>query len=1446
MGPASPELGPRTRSQSPMLRQQSRPRLTRRGSTVPHPPGRRKSKGSDAKSLTKRTSVRPSSKPDSSDSGSVGSNGEDDADEVDGAKTEEDLMDLCSVRLRHRVSRCHRPRALLIVSSQLQRTVARLLLSRGGFHVFEATDGADGLSRHFSSKAGHELVVIDAHLSGINCLELVRIIRDREKQGMLTRRPLVALLGARQEVIEGQEEELTPHEAIRGGFDLFCRRPLDRGTVGTLAGMFLSASARVSELAHLAAPNYNRICAVLAEVTDRGLHQDVSESTQFFKGMLEATIETHPVYIRVRRELNEVKKRAEELEDLAEERGRLAAEREMQLTRLEQDMQSQTQSLIARVDLERRRSMRPDTKDGEIEAFNQMVLTRDDAHQEELASVRRRGQFQLTAARIRIKGLEHAMTAKEKQLTEVRRQRDVLRERVSELEAQFSKQKEQEQWARLGASSQRHDSGSSDSDQAAAELRKYDDARRRSHARAAFDLQRQAVRQLTRAGQYVSNVKRRCIALYATTRSAEELSARLERLQMAREDDPATRMNTESSVPRSITVPLVFNTRPQQDWSTALSATGLPGTTAMTGDSWQAKDFVGVLMAAAGRQLSAAVAVLLLPPSLRRHVAQGLTGAGPATVVPSPREQRRVALRNRMKDISQKIEEKRTVVRALESTASRVDPTDKLAKMAAQRAVESFQAEQEELEKNYSALASGAAVSSGVRNRRKSAVMAQQAMYSSARDAARSAMAAGTFAGRLNHVLKRAEIKVISDGGGGGAASVALGTLRDCMNDTEVLLTGLNMEMEHAAESLPRWEAVVSGDVILTPEEMTMAIPPVARAQRALVQFRTKLHRVLLEMVSRVSGNLIECMQRRFAPAQGAAALTSPQKRMTRRNLKSFRTAQQHQALTHAARLDSGSPGAMSASAQSLLSRASPTASGTAAGQAFSSPSPSHASGFFTTSAIASPTSQERAAARQFKEKRNQLRSATHYRSWSYPGALPWWRQHASRQAPAGQTSKDGGLSPRGRRNDVPAARPQSPTSLAVPAVGDGSGLQPPSADAEQPAELQVSTPQQQPQQPPQQPPQPQPPPQQSSQDQQRPQTVSTGHPEASDVGGEGTALTAPLPPASRPISPAGQPREGARKRRGPHPDPSQWKVKRPTSSPSRAADAGSLTDVNLEQLASEAVSAEINESVGSSSSQTDDDEPDVPQPEPSKRRRRRRWRDVDAPVNTDSRRVRDLLFRLHKALMEMLPHCQLRSAITNMKLSDVSRTKKGRRKGVLAARSAEDYDFEVILGADLEYVNHFNRYYTLEDVTMRQRTHERLQKAALRAVRANRATQTEGGLLDSDSLLLSPFADLAALRALRSEKEREYTLPSLHARMSLAPTGGGGQRTAAVTTFGSVIPPTPPLDTTRSEAAARESKLVQERLRLRDERARLLASAPAAYAGQPFRPFIPRIKTGS
>eukprot|EP00662_Eupelagonemidae_sp_cell21_P021014 gene21014-65177_t len=202
-------------------------------------------------------------------------------------------------------------------------------------------------------------------------------------------------------------------------------------------------------------------------------------------------------------------------------------------------------------------------------------------------------------------------------------------------------------------------------------------------------------------------------------------------------------------------------------------------------------------------------------------------------------------------------------------------------------------------------------------------------------------------------------------------------------------------------------------------------------------------------------------------------------------------------------------------------------------------------------------------------------------------------------------------------------------------------------------------------------------------------------------------------------------------------------------------------------------------------------------------------------------RQLKEMILTLHRELMQMLPHCQERSNVTGLKLVDAI-TKDTRlqklRQDARHVRSVNDYDFDALLCADLAYLKHFNRYYKQEDATMRNRMKERLRQAVSRSLKQNRTSQTDagaaGGAADA-TLILSPFADLTFLDAVREERMREMGLPTLPIQQGRAASAAApGQRGVPPAPRHAAYPLPPPPDVT-----ARDCTVTRERRKMRKMR---------------------------
>jgi CheY-like chemotaxis protein len=82
---------------------------------------------------------------------------------------------------------------LLVDDIAVNRRVAQLLLERAGHRVTEARDGHEAIARWAPGR--FDLILMDAHMPGMDGLEATRLIREREAiTGGHT--PILALTGS--------------------------------------------------------------------------------------------------------------------------------------------------------------------------------------------------------------------------------------------------------------------------------------------------------------------------------------------------------------------------------------------------------------------------------------------------------------------------------------------------------------------------------------------------------------------------------------------------------------------------------------------------------------------------------------------------------------------------------------------------------------------------------------------------------------------------------------------------------------------------------------------------------------------------------------------------------------------------------------------------------------------------------------------------------------------------------------------------------------------------------------------------------------------------------------------------------------------------------------------------------------------------------------------------
>eukprot|EP00755_Sulcionema_specki_P000557 Sspe_Gene.25492::Locus_10261_Transcript_1_1_Confidence_1.000_Length_3956::g.25492::m.25492 len=428
--------------------------------------------------------------------------------------SEEDLYDFCLTRLASRVSRQDVPRALVVSSSPLTRTVTRLLFTRSGFQVAEAGGGKEAVNAFLHSKARYDLILVDTASYEVDSLELVRVAHAEGQHGEHYHR--AAILALLTPTREG-EVELTPQEAVEMGFDLFCRTPMSRAVVGHLVELFLSATSRSQELSHMATSNYTRIRTILADITDRATAQQVKSSSRTYKNMVLASVEAHPAYVRVQSELHTVRIHLERALDEVNHREAVIRERDEEVMRLHKELNEGLANLRQQLDDARRDIGHPPFDPTAVQELSDELEEVD----LELTS-RLQAASLLVRMRGRLRGLEEALREQADSVDKLQMERSDLIERLKQRDAQISMLEAQEQMRRGSLLTKQNNSEVEDED---------------STAMQAKEKQRALTEHNHLLREKLNDAMQRCVALHAVAQSYQNLASRLERKLMEGEEE---------------------------------------------------------------------------------------------------------------------------------------------------------------------------------------------------------------------------------------------------------------------------------------------------------------------------------------------------------------------------------------------------------------------------------------------------------------------------------------------------------------------------------------------------------------------------------------------------------------------------------------------------------------------------------------------------------------------------------------------------------------------------------------------------------------------------------------------------------------------------------------------------------------------------------------------
>ena len=201
---------------------------------------------------------------------------------------------------------------------------------------------------------------------------------------------------------------------------------------------------------------------------------------------------------------------------------------------------------------------------------------------------------------------------------------------------------------------------------------------------------------------------------------------------------------------------------------------------------------------------------------------------------------------------------------------------------------------------------------------------------------------------------------------------------------------------------------------------------------------------------------------------------------------------------------------------------------------------------------------------------------------------------------------------------------------------------------------------------------------------------------------------------------------------------------------------------------------------------------------------------------------LKDLIMLVHKELMKLLSHCQMRSKITNFKVIDIiGKESKGKK---IYTPISRDSDFQAMLATDLKFMMMFVSFYEKETATLRARMKEMLRKEIQAQLRVSTSCQT--GYL-YDDIMLAPVADISRLLKVvvsNNQQQQQHT--------STNQISGGKK---IITTFGSCI------STDRKASAFprslilcnRDHAAVACRAKQQTARSQLLQTAPIIAGGE-------------
>lgn len=120
------------------------------------------------------------------------------------------------------VSQCGTPesvkqRILLVEDTEINQTVAKAFLSKLGYEILIANNGADAME--LLTQQAVDLILMDIHMPVMDGFQATRILRNREKAEGLVRTPIIALTA---DALEGRREQM-----LAAGMDEYISKPVN-------------------------------------------------------------------------------------------------------------------------------------------------------------------------------------------------------------------------------------------------------------------------------------------------------------------------------------------------------------------------------------------------------------------------------------------------------------------------------------------------------------------------------------------------------------------------------------------------------------------------------------------------------------------------------------------------------------------------------------------------------------------------------------------------------------------------------------------------------------------------------------------------------------------------------------------------------------------------------------------------------------------------------------------------------------------------------------------------------------------------------------------------------------------------------------------------------------------------------------------------------------------